>query len=246
MSDELAQLDELIESDILEALGQEVPEELKNTEKITTMEIVEPDELTNIPEGLLDPVEVTKEVEISEDNNSQEDDLDDLLNSLQEGNDEPQKNDSLDSLILDDFEAPDELDQILEEATIKDEEPKEEALEDNFEDLLKESPIEETLTTEDNLDEILGEAEEEEENELIEESIDSILDDSQEQKDSSEGEVLEDIGDIEILPMAEIESALEEEEETLELNSSEAGNLASILSKLLNNKTIEITIKIKD
>lgn len=37
MSDELAQLDELIESDILEALGQEVPEELKNTEKITTM-----------------------------------------------------------------------------------------------------------------------------------------------------------------------------------------------------------------
>jgi len=244
MSDELAQLDELIESDILEALGQEVPEELKNTEKITTMEIVEPDELTNIPEGLLDPVEVTKEVEISEDNNSQEDDLDDLLNSLQEGNDEPQKNDSLDSLILDDFEAPDELDQILEEATIKDEEPKEEALEDNFEDLLKESPIEETLTTEDNLDEILGEAEEE--NELNEESIDSILDDSQEQKDSSEGEVLEDIGDIEILPMAEIESALEEEEETLELNSSEAGNLASILSKLLNNKTIEITIKIKD
>ncbi|MEA2050387.1 MAG: hypothetical protein U9O56_06640 [Campylobacterota bacterium] len=63
--------------------------------------------------------------------------------------------------------------------------------------------------------------------------------------DESEGEILEDIGDIEILPLAEIESALDEQEEekVISANSSE---LLSVLTQLLNNKTIEITIKIKD
>lgn len=70
--------------------------------------------------------------------------------------------------------------------------------------------------------------------------------DDEDEEDESDGEELEDIDDIEILPMAEIESALEEEEETITMNSEDAGNLASILSKLLNNKTIEITIRVKD
>ena len=62
-----------------------------------------------------------------------------------------------------------------------------------------------------------------------------------------EEESIEDIGDIEILPMAEIESALDEQEEDIvSMNSSDLGSLANILSKLLNNKTIEITIKVKD
>ncbi|MEA3553113.1 MAG: hypothetical protein U9R39_01785 [Campylobacterota bacterium] len=67
--------------------------------------------------------------------------------------------------------------------------------------------------------------------------------------EESDGEVLEDIGDIDILPMAEIESALDDEdEEPLDttINSVNTSDLASLLSQLLNNKTIEITIKIKD
>lgn len=134
MSSELDELDQLIESDILEALGEEIPEELKQE---TTTELVEPDDLTNIPDGYLDETEIP------------------------------------------------------------------------FKD-----KVEESIETEE-----------------IE----------------SEGEVLDDIGDIEILPMAEIESALEDEEnEPIVMNSADAGSLAEILSKLLNNKTIEITIKVKD
>jgi len=71
------------------------------------------------------------------------------------------------------------------------------------------------------------------------ESVDNI--------DESEGEVLEDIGDIDILPMAEIESALDEDEPIdTNIASVNTSDLASLLSQLLNNKTIEITIKIKD
>ncbi len=59
------------------------------------------------------------------------------------------------------------------------------------------------------------------------------------------GEVIEDIGDIEILPMAEIESALDNQEEDIVVSGNNS-ELVSILSQLLNNKTIEITIKIKE
>jgi hypothetical protein len=63
----------------------------------------------------------------------------------------------------------------------------------------------------------------------------------------SSGEVIDDIGDMEILPMAEIESALEDEEENINTGSNvNMTELVSLLSKLLSNKTIEITIKIKD
>ena len=61
----------------------------------------------------------------------------------------------------------------------------------------------------------------------------------------AKGEVIEDIGDIEILPMAEIESALDNQEEDIVV-SGNSNELVSILSQLLNNKTIEITIKIKE
>ena len=47
---------------------------------------------------------------------------------------------------------------------------------------------------------------------------------------------VDDIGDIEILPLAEIESALDEQEdEIITMSSGEMGSLAQILSKLLNN-----------
>ena len=47
--------------------------------------------------------------------------------------------------------------------------------------------------------------------------------------------------------MAEIESALDEDEPMdTNIASVNTSDLASLLSQLLNNKTIEITIKIKD
>ena len=85
--------------------------------------------------------------------------------------------------------------------------------------------------------------------EIIEPEISEDVDTEETQElDESDGEVLDDIGDIEILPMAEIESALEDEEEHLDTNISSVNtsDLASLLSQLLNNKTIEITIKVKD
>ena len=84
--------------------------------------------------------------------------------------------------------------------------------------------------------------------ELLDEVIEPENIDTDNSNEEGEGEVLDDIGDIEILPMAEIESALDDEEEPLNVNMNSVGSadLASLLSQLLNNKTIEITIKIKD
>ena len=79
--------------------------------------------------------------------------------------------------------------------------------------------------------------------EELEDPIENIDDIEQ-----SDGEILEDIGDMDILPMAEIESALDDEDEPYDTNISSVNtsDLASLLSQLLNNKTIEITIKVKD
>jgi len=85
-----------------------------------------------------------------------------------------------------------------------------------------------------------------EESPSIEENNFEIEEDLIAQDEETEGEVIDDIGDIEILPLAEIESALDEQEEEQIDISSNGNDLASILSKLLTNKTIEITIKIKD
>eukprot|EP01156_Anaeramoeba_ignava_P020698 Anaeramoba_ignava/c16888_g1_i1.p10 GENE.c16888_g1_i1~~c16888_g1_i1.p10 ORF type:complete len:121 (-),score=14.76 c16888_g1_i1:7595-7957(-) len=77
-----------------------------------------------------------------------------------------------------------------------------------------------------------------------------LLDEAEETEsieEVSSGEEIADPGEIEILPLQEIESALEEqEEEKISLSASSLSDLTDILSKLLNNKTIEITIKIKD
>ena len=49
------------------------------------------------------------------------------------------------------------------------------------------------------------------------------------------------------LPTEQIEPSLDKEEKsTISMNTSNANELVSVLSQLLNNKTIEITIKIKD
>lgn len=82
---------------------------------------------------------------------------------------------------------------------------------------------------------------------IPDELLDGLEETSLENDEVSQGEILDNPGEIEILPMAEIESALEDqEEESVELSSSSLNELTNILSKLLNNKTIEITIKIKD
>jgi len=78
--------------------------------------------------------------------------------------------------------------------------------------------------------------------------VHQILLSDEEPEDEEEGEIVEDIGEIDILPMAEIESALEEEEEEPESksNSSQilASGLESLLSQLLTNKNVEININI--
>ncbi len=60
----------------------------------------------------------------------------------------------------------------------------------------------------------------------------------------------DDIGDIEILPLADIDEAIDNQEpekiSNIIPNDINTNDLASLLSQLLNNKTIEITIKIKD
>jgi len=44
--DELSQLDELIESDILEALGQDIPENIKKEESINIEDLENEEEIT--------------------------------------------------------------------------------------------------------------------------------------------------------------------------------------------------------
>ena len=54
------------------------------------------------------------------------------------------------------------------------------------------------------------------------------------EEEEEDGEVVHDIGEIDILPMAEIESALEEEEEEPESKSNSSQILASGLESLLS------------
>jgi len=103
-------------------------------------------------------------------------------------------------------------------------------------------PKEETTHELDSLDDLLGSSEVTDLADIQNDSIEPIQEKSNDLEES-----IEDIGDIDILPMAEIESALDDQEdEPISMNSNDLGSLADILSKLLNNKTIEITIKIKD
>jgi len=81
------------------------------------------------------------------------------------------------------------------------------------------------------------------------EGIDDIEIDTanEDAEDDFESEIIE-IDESEILPLHEIESAIDEQEpiednNTINMNNS---SLASLLTQLFNNKTIEITIKIRD
>ena len=59
----------------------------------------------------------------------------------------------------------------------------------------------------------------------------------------------ENIDDVEMLPMAQTQSYTDDQEEkksTVSMDTANVNELVSVLSQLLNNKTIEITIKIKD
>ncbi|MBD3840579.1 MAG: hypothetical protein IE909_01625 [Campylobacterales bacterium] len=153
MPTDLSQLDELIESDVLKALGQDIQDESDNHDLEKHFEMVtETDLLKNVPEGLLE-IEVDNE-----------------------------KGDSLEEL-------------------------------GDFNDNIIQTPTP---------------------------SIDEL------EQDLAEDEnVIDDIGDIEILPLAEIESAIKQQQEE-EVINARSGDLAALLSQLLKNKTIEITIKVKD
>ena len=80
---------------------------------------------------------------------------------------------------------------------------------------------------------------------LVQEAVEASNDQSSAVTD---GIALDDIDDLEILPMAEIESAIENDVQVQpqNINNINTTDLASLLSQLLNNKTIEITIKVKD
>lgn len=80
---------------------------------------------------------------------------------------------------------------------------------------------------------------------LVQEAVEASNDES---SDVTDCIALDDIDDLEILPMAEIESAIENDVQVQpqNINNINTTDLASLLSQLLNNKTIEITIKVKD
>ena len=97
--------------------------------------------------------------------------------------------------------------------------------------------------------------------EIEEATIPDILDDVVDEDIVDQGtEIVEDLDDIEILPFADdnideqdsqIDEAVQNDNnenstDTITMTSNDIGSLADILSKLLNNKTIEITIKVKD
>lgn len=78
------------------------------------------------------------------------------------------------------------------------------------------------------------------------EEIVDINNDLQSVEDTLDSEDEIDIGDIEILPLAEIESAIEDQEDEVSISSNTLNELTNMISSLLKNKTIEITIKVKD
>ena len=115
-------------------------------------------------------------------------------------------------------------------------------------DELIESDIREALGEDPKLEQSIGSEVLNVPEELMDEVVETNELENIDDIEQSDGEILDDIGDMDILPLAEIESALDDEDEICDTNISSVNtsDLASLLSQLLNNKTIEITIKVKD
>lgn len=194
----------------------------------------------------------------------QENELDDLLSDLDESfvndtkDDEDKLKDEIDDLNLD------ALDEIINSSDLNDEE-------NNFQEEL-ESPNFDEL--ENKLEEInLNETQVEENDDKIEniDSLDEInnislindepkgddeMSDDFSQLDSiSEAELLEALGDTSITTPSKVtestkkapsNTSLNTSSNTLELSSNNIEDLTKLFTQLLNNKTLEITIKIKD
>ncbi|MEA3314508.1 MAG: hypothetical protein U9Q30_01465 [Campylobacterota bacterium] len=82
------------------------------------------------------------------------------------------------------------------------------------------------------------------------EGLDELIGSSENENDEvieNEDELV-DISDLDILPMDEIESAIETQEEEIKDTelTVDSKSLSYLLNELLNNKTVEITIKVKD
>jgi len=109
---------------------------------------------------------------------------------------------------------------------------------------LGQEPLSEVLDSNNIIDNELTNVPEELQDEIIGAQSEAI--DSEDFLDLNNEEEDIDLDDIEILPLAEIESAIEDQEDDIQITPNSLNELTSMISSLLKNKTIEITIKVKD
>ena len=221
-------------------LSSEIPEEdlVESSKYINDFEEIKDDEEKEFP--------FEKEMDfesIGEDNNNSTEALDvnlDDLDKLMDFDEEEKKelsDDELDSIInfdedvgLNNVSFDYDDDNLIEEET-------------NFKNSIEVSENEDIIDEMDNIDNLLDEVSikgEEMSNEFSE------LDSLSEADIMSALDNLDDVKPLEVPANKAVASNSSSKEQSVELESSNVNDIAGLISKLLNNKTLEITIKIKD
>lgn len=207
------------------------------------------DEGINEFENLMNELESSDDKETVDD--SQDDDIESLMNEIESENEE--KSEESDE---------NDLENLMNEIESSQEESKDDKSEDSdIEELMNEIE-QETNQNDENSEEL-------EENSDIDEDISKILDeieDNNEQivsskEESFEGDIMSDeFLELNSLNESDVLDALkgidganiveekktESSKEEMVLNTSNVNELSELITKLLNNKTLEITVKIKD
>lgn len=234
---ELASLLEKGESSSVEII-EEAPQDNKIEEKFDFIDdsdnLMSEKELENLMNFEDDMGLNNTSFDYDESSNKQEDELENFEKELNNDDNE------IDSLI-NDLENDDIINQLDNELDF---EPIEENIEEDHEDLdvlLNEDYLTNSESFEKDIEEIIqGEKMSDEFSELDSLNEDDIL------------SAIENLNDVKSINTKSLESQIQsssnsnKNEQSIEVSSSSAQDIAELITKLLNNKTLEITIKIKD
>lgn len=234
---ELASLLEKGESSSVEII-EEAPQDNKIEEKFDFIDdsdnLMSEKELENLMNFEDDMGLNNTSFDYDESSNKQEDELENFEKELNNDDNE------IDSLI-NDLENDDIINQLDNELDF---EPIEENIEEDHEDLdvlLNEDYLTNSESFEKDIEEIIqGEKMSDEFSELDSLNEDDIL------------SAIENLNDVKPINTKSLESQIQsssnsnKNEQSIEVSSSSAQDIAELITKLLNNKTLEITIKIKD
>ncbi len=213
------------------------------------VEEIKIDSLEDLPKHIIQKLEESNSSNIDDDYHNAGDDLD-IQESIIDIVDEAYNNENLTNIDkidnIDEENDKIQLDDELSSLLISEEEVSDNVQEEIKEELEEDSIIEENINSEDKLDS-------EDEKEIIKGEGEDMSDEFSELDNINESDILaaldglEDV-DINSIAPAKTEAQSSQESQSnigVEVGSSNVNEIAALITSLLNNKTLEITIKVK-